>query len=148
MKVIFLDVDGVLNHDGCDWSQGHRALDPLCCTRVREICDSLGARIVVSSTWRLSSDGMAPLLREFGERIIGVTPARNVGARHKEIEEWMLAHSAIPLEVCIVDDDADAEIPLLPFVRTSQVDGLTAGCAGKIRRAFGARSVSGEGSEA
>lgn len=134
-RVIFLDVDGVLNHDGCDWSAGHRTLDPACCERIRQICDRTGARIVVSSTWRLG-DGMNLLREQFGRRIIGVTPARNFGARHKEIEEWMLQHAALPLEICVVDDDADAEIPLLPFVRTSHVDGLTEAKAAEIEAAF------------
>lgn len=137
MKVIFLDVDGVLNHSACpEWEKGdHRVLDAACVQRVKDVCARTGAKLIISSTWRLSAHGMEPLLAVFDGLIIGVTPARNLGARHKEIEEWLLQHISIPIRFCIVDDDADAEIALLPFIRTGfETGGLTSALAQQLEQ--------------
>jgi len=146
MRVIFLDVDGVLNHSGCpEWQSGdHRVLDPECVRRVREICDRTGARIVVSSTWRLSSHGMEPLLAAFGERIIGVTPCGikrgtlyEAVPRSLEIEAWVTQHASIPLETVVVDDDDDAATFPLTFIQTGfESGGLNAERAAALENAF------------
>lgn len=138
MKVLFLDVDGVLNHAEADWSGGYQALDPACVERVRGVCDRTGARIVVSSTWRGSQSGMALLLGAFGERIIGVTPFIRITPRHAEVGAWITQHSAIPLECVAVDDDGDVEGPAWSTVRTSATEGgLTEAKAQEIEAAFG-----------
>jgi hypothetical protein len=62
LKVIFLDVDGVLNSRGkwagCDLANltdsGTR-IDPLAVARLKRIVDATDAKIVVSSTWRLTT---------------------------------------------------------------------------------------------
>lgn len=140
-RVIFLDVDGVLNHSETEgWKTEHHVLDAACVERAKRLCDDLGARIVVSSVWRLSQESMAPILEAFGGRVIGVTPSLPGGLeeRNKEIAAWLTTHSAIPMEVCVVDDEADAECVPLPFVRTSfEHGGLTENRASAIRAAFG-----------
>jgi len=109
MKIIFLDIDGVLNtnrhlrrqyrekgrgkvtaHDWC----------PIACRHVTLLCEQFDARIVVSSTWRFEHglDG----LRHFfeaneisSEFVIGITPVllgeRDWGSynRGEEIERWL-----------------------------------------------------------
>jgi len=45
MKVLFLDIDGVLNND-------HRHIDPSLCAKVERVLDATGAVIVLSSAWR------------------------------------------------------------------------------------------------
>ena len=62
-KIIFLDVDGVLNHNAWyKWVMshpeflkegGHKNIDPRSVERIIKICDETGARIVLSSSWRL-----------------------------------------------------------------------------------------------
>jgi len=47
VRVLFLDLDGVLN-------AGHGPLDPACVARLNRITDATGAVIVVSSMWRWS----------------------------------------------------------------------------------------------
>lgn len=58
MKVIFLDIDGVLN---CQSSKSHCGIfvgiDDSKVKRLREIVDATGAKIVLSSSWRI---GWAP----------------------------------------------------------------------------------------
>ena len=62
-KIIFLDVDGVLNHNAWyKWvishpeflkNGGHKNIDPRSVEKIIKICDETGARIVMSSSWRL-----------------------------------------------------------------------------------------------
>ena len=50
MKIIFLDIDGVLNFYGSDF------LDKSCLNNLKYIIDNTGAKIVVISTWRVCLD--------------------------------------------------------------------------------------------
>ncbi|OGR30838.1 MAG: hypothetical protein A2139_14760, partial [Desulfobacca sp. RBG_16_60_12] len=121
MKVLFLDVDGVLNHSRCpEWNNGDwRVLDQVCVHRVRRICEETGAKIVLSSTWRLDEEGVALLVEQFGDLIISKTPAKfSWRPRWQEIKEWLEDNG--PVEVaCVIDDDPDAELHGVTFVRTS-----------------------------
>lgn len=45
MKVLFLDIDGVLNTD-------HRHIEPVLCAKVERVLDATGAVVVLSSSWR------------------------------------------------------------------------------------------------
>jgi hypothetical protein len=142
-RILFLDVDGVLNHEGMPEPDGEPPLygAPLCrdcIRRLSDVCDQTGARIVVSSSWRLNPDSMRDLRAALGGRIIGATPARNVGARHKEIEEWIV-QAREPIDGVVVDDDTDAEVALMPFVRTDFLNGgFTDAHAAQIRARWAA----------
>jgi hypothetical protein len=109
MKVIFLDVDGVLN-SRVSWNQSDvipvknapqnkgARLDPLLVGRLRTILEATGAKIVVHSTWR---DGLMEQLVDYLERhgipeseIIGRTPL--MGWRKQvEILAWLSAHPQV-----------------------------------------------------
>ena len=59
MKILFLDVDGVLNNDrALGRAARHNlptfALDRHCLGLLKDIVHATGARIVVSSTWRVN----------------------------------------------------------------------------------------------
>ena len=64
MKIIFLDIDGVLNHDQWYVSKEYQAIyqnedneldiDPKCAERINKICEQTDAKIVISSDWRIS----------------------------------------------------------------------------------------------
>lgn len=126
-RLLFLDLDGVVNHTG--WlAEGDDGVpfDPACVARVRRICLTAGASVVVSSTWRLMypTEGhqmswLRGLLRGAGlgsVEIVGATPefVRKRGdlflatERHEEIRAY-LAKVPAPF-FCILDDDADAAI--------------------------------------
>ena len=74
MKVIFLDIDGVLNYT--DWYVSDRnpgningqegEIDPMCVERVVRICQETGAKIVISSDWRVSWPGAKIRLENAG----------------------------------------------------------------------------------
>ena len=64
-KYLFLDIDGVLNHD--EWFESeqykkhqdnwHKSMfDPECVARVNRILNETGAELIVSSSWRNMSD--------------------------------------------------------------------------------------------
>lgn len=103
MKVLFLDVDGVLNSNerrAYDY-EGVRGMDRELTANLRRIIEETGCRVVVSSSWRLGgigpgSDFAYHLARadESGvclEAVVGATPHLcSLGARRRnEILAWI-----------------------------------------------------------
>lgn len=122
MKVIFLDVDGVLNSVG--WMEENkkyglsRPVDPSKVRLLKQIIDSTGAKVVLSSTWRNvdGSNGEPEhevyncLVRELGKcgiRIYSRTPLIN-NDRPKEIKAWLDSHPSVG-EFVSLDDDFEYE---------------------------------------
>lgn len=118
MKVIFLDVDDVLN---CKTSKsrcnGYIGIDGDKVSRLKTIVDATGAEIVLSSTWRLgyNKDGhdlehhWKYLKRKFSKcklHIRDVTPelSRNGELRGHEIKEWLDNHPDVTNWV-VLDDE-------------------------------------------
>ena len=156
MRILFLDIDGVLNStqymknitpntiygsNGVDMSQ---QIDPQAVKLLDAIIHATGAKIVVSSTWRrmFDVDQIAEFLSQRGSKIahkaiIDRTPiSKSSRIRGGEIKEWLDMHSeSVQIDTssesiesyAIVDDDAD----MLPeqmdnFVNTDNDVGLTA----------------------
>ena len=73
-KVIFLDVDGVLNSSRTLYED--ISLEDDLILNLKEIVNKTGAKIILSSSWRLSTDAIATLmdgLDKFGLAISGMT---------------------------------------------------------------------------
>ena len=73
-KVIFLDVDGVLNSSRTLYED--ISLEDYLISNLKELVDKTGAKIILSSSWRLSTDAVATLmdkLDKFGLVISGMT---------------------------------------------------------------------------
>lgn len=73
-KVIFLDVDGVLNSDRTLYED--ISLEDDLILNLKEIVNKTGAKIILSSSWRLSTEATATLmdkLDKFGLVISGMT---------------------------------------------------------------------------
>jgi hypothetical protein len=150
-KVIFLDIDGVLNV----YCQGR---DEYGCTfhkhfedNLKWIIEETEAKIVISSSWRLSGIVAMREMWEFrglaGE-IIDITPNLTYGEglltstpRGEEIKAWLDLN--LVRRYCIIDDDSDMLTEQTPFfVQTSGnenhsdcVDigyGLTKECAERV----------------
>lgn len=98
--VLFLDIDGVLNvrtWSGRDFTE----LQPHLLKNLRRVLRTTGARIVLSSTWRLDGDLMDELRRAMAEIdidaavIIGETPdlrepgTTSFSVRAREIVAWL-----------------------------------------------------------
>ena len=73
-KVIFLDVDGVLNSSMTLYED--ISLEDDLISNLKELVDKTGAKIILSSSWRLSTEAVATLmdkLDKFGLAISGMT---------------------------------------------------------------------------
>ena len=73
-KVIFLDIDGVLNSNRTLYED--ISLEDDLISNLKELVDKTGAKIILSSSWRLSTEAIATLmdrLDKFGLAISGIT---------------------------------------------------------------------------
>ena len=114
MKIIFLDIDGVMNSDVFEYQNSiGRITDPYCLEKLRDIMDSTGAEIVLTSSYRFgwsyyenASFGSGKVLhREFsnaGITIYDKTPNLFSG-RAEEIKSW-LEDNPDAEEFVIIDD--------------------------------------------
>lgn len=137
MKVLFLDIDGVLNSHRtfAAWGTGHRsgvvgsaeALDPIAVGLVRNIVRAAGAVIVLSSSWRIlyRFDRLAAVLDLpiVAETTHSLAAAGN-RIRGAEIQQWLDENPGVE-SYAIVDDDSDM-LPhqLARFVKTDFKNGL------------------------
>lgn len=131
MKVLFLDVDGVLNMYG---SGGIYALNRKRLQLLQKIIQETDAKIVLSSTWRILSEARRRLKNVLGYRglsIHDVTPQFGVKEngerfyRGHEINDWLDRHPEVTQYV-ILDDDGDMlDTQLRHFVQTDGKIGLT-----------------------
>lgn len=135
MKILFLDIDGVLNSrrsmtafGACPWTveDDHMPLfDLVAVGLIRKLCDETGAECVLSSTWRRD-----PNWRFIGQKleipIIARTPEQS-GPRGREIEAWVgdRMKQGHVKKYAIIDDDSDMLPHQLPFfVQTCPRNGM------------------------
>lgn len=135
MKIIFLDFDGVLNSIEFLATEPHRLnrLDPAAVGRLNAIIARSGAKVVVSSSWRVkrSVDDLRLLLTDLGfvGEVIDRTPEMAAGfmdplaMRSREIQAWIDA-CAEPIESFVVLDDAILEDMAQNHVKTEFSTGL------------------------
>lgn len=115
MKILFLDIDGVLatgrsimarGYDG----QSNKGFDPIACELIQKICDKFGYTLVISSTWAnlgkdkvkevlLASEITAPIHDDWK------TPRKMSSSRLHEINMWIDDHPEFkPQDMLIIDD--------------------------------------------
>lgn len=118
-KIIFLDIDGVLNSldyfESVKGHKGYKEINPEKVKLLKEIVERTGAKIVLSSTWRdLGRRKYEPdhplyaylidTLREYGLEIIDHTPYINQD-RPKEIKAWLDRQKHKDIKFVSLDDD-------------------------------------------
>ncbi|MCX4313420.1 MAG: HAD domain-containing protein [Clostridia bacterium] len=118
MKVIFLDIDGVLNSHKYDAERDWNVLSFIDETRLpllKSVIDATGAVVVLTSTWRVEWDrdesGRTPdgkyisdTFDKFGIDIFDKTPDLGMSAdRADEIREWLSGRTDVDRYV-IIDD--------------------------------------------
>lgn len=111
MRVIFLDVDGVLNSSRDRFST--ELVSEYHFDFLKELVDATNAKIVLSSSWRIGFNAMRQpeqnLLAKLESRgldIYDFTPVMT-GTRGDEIREWLATN---PVDsFVILDDEADME---------------------------------------
>lgn len=153
MRVVFLDIDGVLNYTKWyidDRNPGNLYgqegdIDPLCIERVMKICNLTNAKVVVSSDWRIDWEGTKKRLSRMGldeNYVIDKTPEfiwNNMDdpeyleddydtvyeyTRGAEIDEW-LKHNEVENYV-ILDDRTDfTKEQYGHFIHIDPYEGLT-----------------------
>lgn len=138
MKIIFTDIDGVLNEDTTPTRTKSRVIfiDEEKLLRLKRIVDATGAKIVLSSTWRYDREdpkynGDFLELREafhnVGLDFYDFTPVDAIGVRRgMEIRAWLGLHRGEVDRFIILDDELFdfEERGLLPrLVKTEFGDG-------------------------
>lgn len=132
MKILFLDIDGVVNsvrsataQGGYPWAVDEpsmRLFDPVAIALIKKLCDETETKIVLSSTWRMMFDAVQ-FGKKLGLPIIDKTPVMG-SARGQEIKAWLVLNEHP--KYAIVDDDEDMlEEQKAFFVRTDSYEGLS-----------------------
>lgn len=132
MRVLFLDVDGVMNSHrtaiGIDGfghmpidilTMSHRTVrhrtkwDPVAVGILKRMLKETCCKVVVSSVWRkgASLKELRYLFEAYGlppSRIIGKTISHPSGFRGREIRHWLAEHKHLGItDYLILDDDSD-----------------------------------------
>lgn len=120
-KIIFLDIDGVLNSNQY-WKSLHEKgekqypvrmefeLDPKCLRNLKKIVDETGAKIVITSTWKKLPKKME-MFKEYisknGLFVYDQTPCHPEGAgnRGEEIRQYLNEHKGQVEKFIVLDDD-------------------------------------------
>ena len=129
-KIIFLDIDGVLNHENFykkryekryqedALAYPYSEIDPESVENLNSLIESTGAKVVISSTWRHSGlEYCLDVLNFHGFKgdVIDITPdlSRHGGLRGNEILKWVEDNEKLIgskhnfTEYVILDDDSD-----------------------------------------
>jgi hypothetical protein len=139
MKVIFLDIDGVLN---CATTKerwgGFIGMSEDKVLLFNRILEETGAYVVLSSTWRHDKDWLETMFRNGLniDRFIGRTKDLG-GMRGFEINEWLSRYQENHYieNFVILDDDSDM-LPGQKLFRTTWEHGLTEDIANQIIEYF------------
>ena len=132
LKVIFLDFDGVLNSHQFFAQRGREvcgdddALDAAAVARLNEIIERTGAKVVISSSWRIehSLERIVEILgaHGFAGEVVGMTPVLS-GSRGREISAWLSENRGVKSYV-VLDDATDMDGVARRHLRTTMEVGL------------------------
>lgn len=129
MRLVFLDIDGVLNGHEFDVGAQSCRIQPHCIVQLNRLIKETGCKFVLSSAWRymlldredcpaaMTMGGFEYLLRTHGAvgfKLIGTTCSdeaagwsmqNNVPVRGLQIRLWMNAHGKGVEKYVVVDDE-------------------------------------------
>lgn len=137
-RIIFLDIDGVLNskdklievykkthksHSGYNYP-----FDERCLHNLKHLVEETDSYIVITSTWRRDEEGRNKIIKVLKEydldyRVIGYTPILNT-TRGEEIKAYLKSLSK-PVDYIIIDDDSDMDDLIDHLHLTNNQTGLT-----------------------
>lgn len=138
MRVLFLDLDGVLNSEAFFARQRGRGLviisnraellDPAAVAHLNRIVETTGCLVVLSSSWRLQRGALLDVgawLRAVGfvGALHDLTP-RAPDTRGGQIAAWLAQHPEVT-RYAILDDEPDLDTHPGRWVVTSYATGLT-----------------------
>lgn len=134
IKVIFLDIDGVLNSRRTERTtkNGFTFVGMRHVKNLKKIITATEAKVVLSSDWRYDRDDpkhnsdfleLRDELRKYGIEFYGFTPELLSAHRGAEIDAWLTEHPEVENFV-ILDDRSDVEPNKDHWVRTVMSRGL------------------------
>ena len=122
MKIIFLDIDGVLNNTRTKNPRKFPYIvDPELLERFKQLLAATAAQVVLSSTWRYDPVGLLAA-KHHGIPFVDVTPDLPGRPRCDEIGQWIYVHPGV--ERFLVIDDEDDDLDALPLFQPSDKIGL------------------------
>lgn len=134
MKVLFLDVDGVLNNFDLIRANGFDYIDDSMVRVLGGVVKRTGADVVLSSFWRLDQKDRSLVdaaLKRYGMFVSDRTPSMP-GPRAGEISAWLRMNPEVE-RYAILDDDEEAGIDMAhSFFQTDAEVGITAQMAERI----------------
>jgi len=134
-KILFLDIDGVLNSEVYYKSISHSdnnssRFDPLSVELIKKLVEEFSLRIVVSSTWRYGA--VDRLMHELKNSNLiqylyheWFTPVIHPAHRGTEIKLWLDLHPEVTDYIIIDDDENMLEEQMSRFVKTDLHQGMT-----------------------
>lgn len=145
MKVLFLDIDGVVNNHTSflKGPENHWPIDQYCAFLVGKIQLDTDCKVVLSSAWRNHPQGMA----EVSRRVVPLfdktcqswydKDTDHHSWRGEEIQKWLDAHPEVT-RYAILDDESDMLESQMPhFFKTNfYTGGLTKEIADRVTMHF------------
>ena len=122
MKIVFLDLDGVLN---CRKTDNPRKfpfiVDPILLTRLNRLLELTGAQVVLASNWRYDPVGVLAA-KYYQVPFVDMTPDLPGEPRGNAIREWVSKHPHVQRFIVIDDEDDDLDgLPLFQPMRSSGI---------------------------
>jgi HAD domain in Swiss Army Knife RNA repair proteins len=142
-KILFLDIDGVLNSEVYYKSTSYSdsisgRFDPICVELIKKLVEEFSLRIVISSTWRYgAADRLIHELKN--TNLIGYlyhewfTPVIHPAHRGTEIKLWLDLHPEVTDYIIIDDDENMLEEQIKRFVKTDLHEGMTEAHFNRVR---------------
>jgi len=126
MKIIFLDVDNVLNSIPLYRIHGPNYIDSIMLNRLYSITVKTGAKIVLSSNWRLDYNDcfkIKSMLSKFWMDLHDTTP--DFSDRNEEIKHWVSINKVE--RYVILDDDSRIVVKKKNglFIKINEETGIT-----------------------
>lgn len=150
-KILFLDIDGVVNHSETfhKYPNAHYPIDQYCAFLVGKIQLETGCEVVLSSSWRHLPEGVEHVKKHVVP-ILDITKSCCTGIRGVEIYKWIndnisheIKRDREQFRYAILDDDSDMLLWQKDhFFQTSfKKGGLTDEIAGAVIKHLGILST-------
>lgn len=145
-SILFLDIDGVLNHAGTEGPRASALLgtddervrlskawfEPLLVAQLNRVITLTGCEIVIHSSWRhlYTEDLLRRVLQtvQICGPVLGVTDPR-IQDRAGSIRDWLYRHDhhKASISFAVLDDDGPWHCPIVSprHVQTNPITGLT-----------------------
>ncbi len=132
MKLLFLDIDGVLNsvrsavaYDGYPHPEREDKFDDVAVKLIKQLCVKTNCFIILSSTWRIGIPNMILFGKKLDLPIIDRTPRKMSATRGEEIAMYLSEAKDVE-KYAIIDDDSDMLKEQIPFfVQTDNRNGIS-----------------------